>query len=75
MTTKRKREIVDLEDGAKILEIHPETMRVMVREGRIETIDPDVNPTPPYFFDADYLRSLPKIQRGRPRKSNMKGGD
>lgn len=64
----RRKQTPDLEDAARILQIHPETLKLFVRQGRVKTIEPHPPVRPPYFFSVTYLKSLPRFKVGRPKR-------
>lgn len=67
MALRRRFEgFLDTEDVSKILGCHKETVRVMVRAGRLKPI----YKTPPYAFDKQEIMALPRVRIGRPRKGD-----
>jgi hypothetical protein len=72
---RREKQILDVQDAARIIGCHPEVLRLKVREGLVKPIDD----SPPFYFRRAVIETLPKCRMGRPlgsrNKNPKKGGD
>ena len=60
-------EILNTAKAAQILNCHPQTIRELVRKGKLRRLQG----MRVFLFDAKEVSMLPKIKRGRPKKSQL----
>jgi len=65
----KPKKLFDTPDSAKLLKIHSETLRKLMRQGEIRP----VRGGPPYLFDLKTLKSFTPRKPGRPRLIFVKG--
>ncbi len=63
---KRFQKYLDTEDAARLAHCHPETIRLLVRTGKLKPVDD----RPPYVFTIEAIKALPSVKIGRPKKSH-----
>jgi len=61
----KEKKFLDTEDLSRLWDCHPETVRLMVRHGKLKPIDD----RPPFVFKRSEIEKFPKPKVGRPRKS------
>lgn len=67
-TRSGKKEMLDIEDLAKLKHCHRETLRLLVRKGLLKPVDP----SPPFYFRREVIEALPDFRVGRPKGSTKK---
>ena len=69
-----EKQILDIQDAARIIGCHPEVLRLKVRQRLIKPIDY----SPPFYFKRSVIEAFPKCKMGRPlggKNKSKKGGE